>query len=533
MPEHELHSAPGKVSVWLDYCPAERDDPLIGGYDHDQSEGGAAGGLAAGLASGSFAASFAGLALASARALGVESADYVFRLFDVALDHPPGPFGEGVFLGVFDYSREPGPGDPALALQACSTLRRLVEGQWRHSRTFRAQGVALAAAGAQLLAETEGLARMTTLELINTQIGDEGAAALAASPHTAELTSLDLSSNELGDAGLRALAASRGLPGVRRLRLTANRITGEGLAALDASSSLAGVVELDVESNYQLGGGAPELEPAAGLARSALRLETLKISNCDLSDEGLAALLGSPVGRALRELEAGGRLGDRSLRALGECALLRRFKGEGFQETTPAAWEALTRAIRLADLDLSWGQVGDAGAQALAAGLPRLRRLLLTSAKVGEAGAVALGAARWLGLEELALDYNAIGDRGVEALVSGPLAEGLRVLVLSKNEGVSSQAVERLAEAAALTGLEELTLNGWPVGDEGARLLAASPHLTHLRELSLRDAGVGDAGAQALLEAPQLSRLRRLQLAGNPLSPEVKDALKQRYDEVW
>jgi uncharacterized protein (TIGR02996 family) len=55
------------------------------------------------------------------------------------------------------------------------------------------------------LASSPHLRCLTTLRLINCQIGNAGAEALAASPHLTALQALDLSKNPIGTAGRRAL----------------------------------------------------------------------------------------------------------------------------------------------------------------------------------------------------------------------------------------------------------------------------------------------------------------------------------------
>src|SRR5919197_389139 len=61
-------------------------------------------------------------------------------------------------------------------------------------------------AGAEVLAASPYLARLTALRLHKNRIGEAGAQALAASPYLANLTRLGLWDNSIGDAGARALA---------------------------------------------------------------------------------------------------------------------------------------------------------------------------------------------------------------------------------------------------------------------------------------------------------------------------------------
>jgi uncharacterized protein (TIGR02996 family) len=63
--------------------------------------------------------------------------------------------------------------------------------------------------------------------------------------------------------------------------------------------------------------------------------------------------------------------------------------------------------------------------------------------------------------------------------------------------------------------LEELSLSGGGITDEGARLVFAAPHLERLRALDLMRCGLTATSLVALREAPAMHGLRRLGLAGN------------------
>ena len=66
------------------------------------------------------------------------------------------------------------------------------------------------------------LARINTLWLWRTELGDDEVRALAASPHLANLRWLELSGNRIGEAGLEALASSTNLPALQVLVFTDN-----------------------------------------------------------------------------------------------------------------------------------------------------------------------------------------------------------------------------------------------------------------------------------------------------------------------
>ena len=68
------------------------------------------------------------------------------------------------------------------------------------------------------------LARIHTLRMWRTQIGDEDARALATSPHLGNLRWLDLSGNQIGQPGLEAIAASTNLRSLQVLVFTDNPV---------------------------------------------------------------------------------------------------------------------------------------------------------------------------------------------------------------------------------------------------------------------------------------------------------------------
>lgn len=68
------------------------------------------------------------------------------------------------------------------------------------------------------------LARIHTLGLWRTQLGDDEVRALAASPHLANLRWLELSGNRIGEAGLEALASSPNLPALQVLVFNDNLV---------------------------------------------------------------------------------------------------------------------------------------------------------------------------------------------------------------------------------------------------------------------------------------------------------------------
>ena len=137
------------------------------------------------------------------------------------------------------------------------------------------------------------------------------------------------------------------------------------------------------------------------------------------------------------------------------------------------------RAMTVVEL---FGNVGDAGASALAAAmgrgaLPRLKRLSLSSTAIGDAGLVALAPAlrRLPALEALCLIFNPFGNDGLAALVAPPPPAGalpsqtgglkkLKVLDLEYTQvsDVDCAALASALDNGALPALAALRLDATP-----------------------------------------------------------------------
>jgi hypothetical protein len=293
------------------------------------------------------------------------------------------------------------------------------------------------------------LAGCTQLTLWDNRLGDRAAEALARCEDLNELRVLDLGWNQIGPEGAQALATSRVLAQLERLNLYHNDIRDAGVAAL---------------------AGSGHLQPAdLNLCRNGVGLA------------GALALRASPAMRRLRRLACGcNDLGDAGVAALAELTHVEylnvRMNGIG-----PRGAEAL--AVRRADaplrlLGIEDNPLGDEGLCALAAsGLlaaAEVANLLSVEITADGLRCAATYPRRTPG--RLRLGLNALGDIGVEALLSGP----------------------------ALAGLVELSLPCNDIGPRGARALAASPLLRGLARLDLVGNDLGPAGRSALADSPYL-----------------------------
>lgn len=104
-------------------------------------------------------------------------------------------------------------------------------------------------AGAELLAQSEHLRRLTLLKNAGAAVGDDGVKAIANSPHAGNLQQLFVNQNNISDDGVRSLAQSRQLRKLWRLFLNENRIGDAGARALADSKRLSQLREVYLAGN--------------------------------------------------------------------------------------------------------------------------------------------------------------------------------------------------------------------------------------------------------------------------------------------
>jgi hypothetical protein len=127
------------------------------------------------------------------------------------------------------------------------------------------------------------------------------------------LDELRLANNRLGDPPIAGFLRRRDLDSLAQLDLGNNALSAESMAALRDNGWLGRLRRLRLASN-QLGDGIRELART-----SASSLCSLDVSDTQLDDDGLDALLDSPIGRALVHLDiANVGLTDRSVERLLE-----------------------------------------------------------------------------------------------------------------------------------------------------------------------------------------------------------------------
>jgi uncharacterized protein (TIGR02996 family) len=253
---------------------------------------------------------------------------------------------------------------------------------------------------ARAVARSEYLSGLRKLALTRNRLGDDAAGQLALAPNLANLEELDLGENEIGETGARALAASPHLGKLRVLDVRGNRFGPAGAEAVAGSERLASIQRLGLAGNDV---GLPRLLALPG-AHHLLRIPALDLAGNGLTPASLQAILHRPAG------------------------------AEG--------------AVRLRELDVSFKELGDAGAR-LVANCPHLAKLTLlrlANCDIRDDGARALAGSPHLNeVEELALENNPIDDAGFRPWLETPHWRALRRLTPPRM-GISQLMRDKLAE---------------------------------------------------------------------------------------
>ncbi|XP_053541669.1 NACHT, LRR and PYD domains-containing protein 3 isoform X9 [Ictalurus punctatus] len=363
------------------------------------------------------------------------------------------------------------------------------------------------------------------------------------SSESSKLTEVDLSSNPLEDSGVKLLCAGLKSPNCKleKLRLSDCSITEEGYAALAEALKSSHLIELDLRGNDPGASGVKLLTDV--LQDPHCTLETLRLSDCNITEKGYTALakaLKSNPSSHLINLDlrgndpgASGMTEIRSLMNDTKCKMtLRLLKRPDAQKAYDYLSEVLgINPILQTDLDLSGKIEGDSGVEQLSALLKDLlkdphcrpEKLQLSECNLTEKGCSApLTALRSESstLIELNLSKNRIQDSGVK-LLSAVLKnkdcklETVRLSECNLTER-SCSALQTVLSSES-SKLTEVDLSSNPLEDSGVKLLCAglkSPNC-NLEKLRLSDCSITEEGYAALAEALKSSHLIELDLRGN------------------
>jgi uncharacterized protein (TIGR02996 family) len=241
----------------------------------------------------------------------------------------------------------------------------------------------------------------------------------------------------------------------------------------------------------------------------------------------------------LRGLGAGGlaafsKAGQ--FRALGKLSLDAQLRGEG----AVALGQAVMPKLAVLDLTHSGLRNDDVTALSRSGLFANLCSLSLRTNEIGDKGVAAIAGSPAAGtLRVLSLGDNNFGKRGLAAIAKAGAFPSLTNLDLrsSLKRKASAEDVTQFLAQLNLPRLRYLDLQGWPLGDEGAKTLAANPAFTNLVGLNLGCCRIGPEGAAALFASQHLQRLVKLELSFDPMgrAPEalLNRAVMPSLRECW
>lgn len=186
---------------------------------------------------------------------------------------------------------------------------------------------------------------------------------------------------------------------------------------------------------------------------------------------------------------------------------------------TPPQLERLMKLPlpKLTNFELHGLELGQPGAERLAAMPWSLERLILAGANLGVKGTIALAGSKALAsVRELCLARNTMGPAGAKALATSAHLQQLVSLDLSSTAS-GAKTLLAFFEALSLPALKALRLASCGLKGKGLDPLAAvkSKALAQITDLDLSANLMGDEGLTALAKAKSLTNVRVLSLNGN------------------
>ncbi|XP_037647125.1 NACHT, LRR and PYD domains-containing protein 12-like [Sebastes umbrosus] len=324
-------------------------------------------------------------------------------------------------------------------------------------------------------------------------------------------------------------------------RLNGCKLSGSSCNALASalSSPTSNLRELDLSYNNVKDAGLLVLTD--GLKNRQCRLQTLRLSGCDLTSRSCKALSSvlSCQSSSLRELDlTSNSLQDNGVKLLSvglespHCGLeILRLIGCAltWKGCDAVAFFLSSQSSGLRELDLSVNNLQDSGVLAFSAVLEnphrQLETLRLRACNLSEKSCESLASAltfQTSSLRVLDLSKNNLQDSGVKLLSAGLESPHCNLETIRLSEcKLSERSCEHLASALSsqTSSLKELDLNNNDLQDSGVELLSAGLESPQCRLETLRLSGcqVTEVGCASLASAlsSNPSHLRELDLSYN------------------
>ncbi|XP_062381407.1 protein NLRC5-like [Sardina pilchardus] len=410
--------------------------------------------------------------------------------------------------------------------------------------------------------------KLEKLELLDCSITGDGYAVLASTlkSNPTHLVELDLRGNDPGDSAVELLTDLYNLLNdseckLQTLRLLKSKDADEVLTYL-TSVGINPLLQTELDLSGEKLGDLRVKQLSALLEESHCRLQKLKLSDCNITGDGYAALASALKSNPshLVELDLkGNNPGVSAVELLtdlyhllndSECKLktLRLLKSKDAEEVFAYLTSVGINPLLQTELDLSGKKLGDTTVKQLSALLEdshcRLQKLKLSDCGVTGEGYAALASALKSNpshLVELDLRGNDPGDSAVElitdlySLVNDPscILQTLRLLKSKDAEEVCAYLTSVGINPLLQT---ELDLSGKKLGDSRVKQLSALLEESHckLQKLKLSDCGVTGEGYAALASALKSnpSHLVELDLRGNDPGDSAVELITDLYSLV-
>lgn len=206
--------------------------------------------------------------------------------------------------------------------------------------------------GVHLLSEAEWFTRIQWLDLSTCRVGADGARAIARS-ELSRIEHLDVSRNKLGASGLGLLLSADWIPRVDTLMLQGNNLYAWGINELtQAYERLASLRHLHLGDNDLQNEGVMALLKTPLLAS----IEELELSSNGIGDIGVRALVNSPYVRNLSHLNLlGNAIGFDGIRALANSTNLGNLRNLDLPRMDPETTRLIVESRTLhEDIRARW-----------------------------------------------------------------------------------------------------------------------------------------------------------------------------------